>query len=76
MQLQYRAVGRSDNPDGQVVEAASKRQQLQSCHRRGPKTVLAQTAEITKFCVIFIVFFKFYIKSDRGDGKFVVMNKF
>ena len=31
----------------------------QSCHRRGPKTVLAQTAEITKCHVIFVVFFKF-----------------
>ena len=34
-------------------------QQLQSCHRRGPKTVPAQTAEITKCHVIFVVFFKF-----------------
>jgi hypothetical protein len=28
------------------VSPASERQQLQSCHRRGPKTVPAQTAEI------------------------------
>ena len=34
-----------------------ERQQLQSCHRRGPKTVPAQTAEITKCHVIFIIFF-------------------
>ena len=30
-----------------------------AAHRRGPKTVLAQTAEITKSRVIFVVFFKF-----------------
>ena len=35
----------------------SERQQLQSSH--GLKTVLAQTAEITKCHVIFVVFFKF-----------------
>ena len=33
--------------------------QAESCHRRGPKTVPAQTAEMTKCHVIFIVFFKF-----------------
>ena len=37
-------------------EQASAAEKL---HRRGPKTVLAQTAEITKYHVIFIVFFKF-----------------
>ena len=38
-----------------------------SCgHRRGPKTVLAQTAEITKCHVIFIVFFKFWIEIAGG----------
>ena len=34
----------------------------QSCHRHGPKTVQAQTAETTKFHVIFIVFFNSWIK--------------
>ena len=32
----------------------SKRRQAESCHRQGPKTVPAQTAEITKYHVIFI----------------------
>jgi hypothetical protein len=49
------------------MNAASKHQQLQSCHRRGPKTVPAQTAEITKCHVIFVVFFKFKIKSAGGE---------
>ena len=31
----------------------------QSCHRHGPKTLLAQTVEITKYHVFFIVFLKF-----------------
>ena len=38
---------------GQLFETASKRQQLESCHRREPKTVTAQTAEIRKCHVIF-----------------------
>jgi hypothetical protein len=41
------------------LEPASKHRRAESCHRCGPKTVLAQTAEITKCHVIFIVFFKF-----------------
>ena len=41
------------------VNQRGERQQLQSCHRCGPKTVPAQTAEITKCHVIFVVFFKF-----------------
>ena len=40
----------------------------QSCHRREPKTVPAQTAEITKCHVIFIVFFRFWIKNSGGDN--------
>ena len=43
-------------------------QRAESCHRHGPKTVLAQTAEITKCHVIFIVFFKFLIEIAGGDG--------
>ena len=42
-----------------IDQRSSKRQQLQSCHRRGPNTVPAQRAEITKCHVIFVVFFKF-----------------
>ena len=38
---------------------ARERRRAESCHRCGPKTVLAQTAEITKCHVIFIVFLKF-----------------
>ena len=38
-----------------------------SCHRRGPKTVLAQTAELTKYHVIFVVFFKFGIEKAGGE---------
>ena len=37
-------------------------------HRFGPKTVAAQTAEITKCHVMFIVFFKFSIEITFGDG--------
>ena len=44
---------------GNTNEQRGERQQMQSCHRRGPKTVPAQTAEITKCHVIFIVFYKF-----------------
>ena len=44
-----------------------KGQQLQSWHRRGPKTVLVQTAGITKCQVILVVFFKFWIKSTCGE---------
>ena len=47
---------------------ASKRQQLHSCHRLGPKIVPAQTAETTKCHVIFIVFFKLLIEIAGGDG--------
>ena len=43
----------------QSLEAASKWQRAESGHRRGPKTVLAKTAEITEHHVIFIVFFQF-----------------
>ena len=39
----------------------------QSCHRHGSKTALAQRAEITKCHVIFIVFFKFWIKDAGGE---------
>ena len=53
------------------MTSASERQRAECCHRRGPKTVPAQTTN-----VIFIVFFKFYIKSAGGDGKFVVVNRF
>jgi hypothetical protein len=41
------------------VNQRGERQQLKSYHKRGPKTVPAQTAEITKCHVIFVVFFKF-----------------
>ena len=46
-----------------------ERQQLKSCHRRGPKTVPAQTAEIIKCHVIFI-------EIAGGDGIFVVKKQF
>jgi hypothetical protein len=39
-----------------------ERQQLKSCHRHGPKTVTALTAEITKSHVIFVVFYKILTK--------------
>ena len=41
---------------------------VKAVHRRGLKTVLAQTAEIKKCLVIFIVFFKFEIENAGGDG--------
>ena len=49
-------------------ESESERRRAGSCHRWEPKTVLAQTAEITKCHVIFIVFFKFWIEIAGGDG--------
>ena len=45
---------------------------VKAVHRLGLKTVLAQTAEIKKCHVIFIVFFKFEIENAGGDG----FNKF
>ena len=44
---------------GLHADQQGERQQLQSCHRHGLKTVLAQTADITKCHVILVVFFKF-----------------
>ena len=41
-----------------VSEGAFNQRASVSSHRRGPKTVPAQTAEITKCHVIFVVFFK------------------
>jgi hypothetical protein len=48
--------------------SASERRRTESWHRRGSKTVPAQTAEITNFHVIFIVSFKFLIEIAGGDG--------
>ena len=42
---------------GDISTPASMRQQAESCHRRGQKTVPAQAAEITKRHVISVVFF-------------------
>ena len=47
-----------------LLNIVSVRQQLQSSHRCGLKTVSAQTAEIT--IVIFVVFFKYKLLA--GDG--------
>jgi hypothetical protein len=55
----------------------SERCRTESCHRRGPKAVPAQTAEMTKCHVIFIVFFKFLIEIAGGDGinQFLLKNR-
>ena len=50
------------------LQPVSELRRAESCHRREPKTVPTQTAEITKCHVISIVFFKFQIEIAGGDG--------
>ena len=58
-----------------ALQTASKRRRAESCHRRGPKTVLAQTAEIKKCHAIFIVLkHKIEIAGEKANPSILMYN--